>query len=227
MKTPIDVVKGRVVDYDERRHEVLIRAPYDDWYTMTKRGYKDCLVQMVDSRPLSDTQRKICYSLLREISDCTGQGLSPTKEYMKLKFMVEDLEQTQDKLFSLSNAPMSLVCAFQRYLIHFILDWDIPCRFSLLKYVDDVSDYLYHCLITKKCCICGKPTELHHIDRVGTGRDRTDIIHEGMEALPLCHEHHTEAHNVPDKEFFEKYHLPGGVVLDKTLCRLYGLKRKK
>lgn len=227
MKTPIDVVKGRVVDYDERRHEVLIRAPYDDWYTMTKRGYKECLVQMVDSRPLSDTQRKICYSLLREISDYTGQGLDPTKEYMKLKFMVEDLEQTQDKLFSLSNAPMSLVCAFQRYLIHFILDWDIPCRFSLLKYVDDVSDYLYHCLITKKCCVCGRPTELHHIDRVGMGRDRTDIIHEGMEALPLCHEHHTEAHTVPDDDFFGKYHLPGGVVLDKTLCRLYGLKRKK
>lgn len=227
MKTPIDTVKGHIVGYDDRRQEVLIRAPYDDWVTLTKREYKTCLVQMVDSRPLSDKQRKMCYALLGEIAEHTGMGKDPTKEWMKLKFMSEDLEQTADQIFSLSNAPMSLVCAFQRFLVRFVLDWDIPCRFSLLEYADDVTDYIYHCLVTKKCCICGMPTDLHHIDRVGMGRDRTDIIHEGMEALPLCREHHTEAHTMPDSEFFDKYHIPGGIVLDKTLCRIYGLKRKK
>lgn len=227
MKSPVDTVKGRIVGYDERRQEVLIRAPYEDWYTMTKREYRECLVQMVDSRPLSGKQRKLCYALLREIAEYTGQGLDPTKEWMKLKFLAEDLEQTADRIFSLSNAPMSLVCAFQRYLIHFILDWDIPCRFPLLEYVDDVPDYIYHCLITKKCCICGKPTDLHHIDRVGMGRDREDIIHEGLEVLPLCREHHGEAHTMSDTEFFSRYHLPGGVVMDRTLCRLYGLKAKR
>ena len=227
MKTPIDVVKGKIVGYDDRRQEVLIRAPYDDWHTLTKREYKSCLVQLVDNRPLSDKQRKMCYSLLREISEYTGQGIDPTKEWMKLKFMTEDLEQTADKLFSLSNAPMSLVCAFQRFLIRFVLDWDIPCRFSLLEYADDVGDYIYHCLVTKHCCICGMPTDLHHIERVGMGRSRTEIIHEGMEVLPLCREHHTEAHTMPDAEFFGKYHIPGGVTMDKTLCRLYGLKARK
>ena len=227
MKSPIDTVKGKIVGYDERRGEVLIRAPYTDWHTMTKREYKSCLVQMVDSRPISDKQRKLCYSLLREISDYTGQGLDPTKEWMKIKFLAEDLEQTADKIFSLSNAPMSLVCAFERFLVRFILDWNIPCRFSLLDYVDDIPDYVYSCLITKKCAICGAPTDLHHIDRVGMGRDRTDIIHEGMEVLPLCREHHQEAHTMPDGDFFEKYHIPGGIVLDRTLCRLYGLKARK
>ena len=227
MKTPIDTVKGYIVGYDDRRQEVLIRAPYDDWVTLTKREYKTCLVQMVDSRPLSDKQRKMCYALLGEIAEYTGMGKDPTKEWMKLKFMSEDLEQTADQIFSLANAPMSLVCAFQRFLVRFVLDWDIPCRFSLLEYADDVADYIYHCLVTKKCCICGTPTDLHHIGRVGMGRDRTDIIHEGMEALPLCREHHTEAHTMPDSEFFDKYHIPGGIVLDKTLCRIYGLKRKK
>lgn len=227
MKPPIEVVQGRIVAYDEKRGELLIRAPYPDWHTMTKREFKACLVQPIDSRPLSDKQRKLCYSLLREISEYTGQGLDPTKEWMKIKFLAEDLEQTGDKIFSLSNAPMSLVCAFQRFLIRFILDWDIPCRFSLLEYADDVADYIYHCLVTKHCCICGAPTDLHHIDRVGMGRDRTDMIHEGLEVLPLCREHHTEAHTMADAEFFEKYHIPGGVTMDKTLCRLYGLKARK
>lgn len=227
MRPPIDTVKGRIVGYDERRGEVLIRAPYDDWYAMTKRDYKTCLVQLVDSRPLSDKQRKLCYALLREIAEFTGQGLDPTKEWMKLKFLSEDLEQTADRIFSLSNAPMSLVCAFQRYLIHFILDWDIPCRFPLLEHADDVQDYIYHCLIVKKCAVCGAPADLHHTDRVGMGRDRTDIIHEGMEVLPLCREHHQEAHTMPDADFFAKYHIPGGIALDRTLCRLYGLKARR
>lgn len=226
MKTPNDIVKGRITNIDE--HGVLtIKANYDDWYTLTKRGYSECLVQLVDSRPLSDKQRKMCYALLREISDYTGQGIDPTKEWMKIKFLTEDLEETADKIFSLSNAPMSLVCAFQRFLVNFILDWDIPCRIPLLEYVDDVGDYLYHCLVTKKCCICGLPTDLHHIERVGMGRSRDEIIHEGMEALPLCRKHHDEAHTMPDEELFDKYHIPGGIVLDKTLCRIYHLKTER
>ena len=227
MKSPMEAVRGRIVGYDERRQELLIRAPYDDWLTMTRRDYKEVLVQPIDSRPLSDKQRRMCYALLREISDYTGQGAEQTKEWMKIKFLTDDMEQTADKIFSLSSAPMSLVCAFQRYLIRFILEWDIPCSFPLLEYVDDVQDYIYSCLVNKKCCICGAPTDLHHVDRVGMGRDRTDIIHEGMEVLPLCREHHAEAHTMPDAAFFEKYHIPGGTVMDKTLCRMYGLKARR
>ena len=146
---------------------------------------------------------------------------------MKLKFLAEDLQETADKMFSLSNAPMSLVCAFQRFLVEFILDWDIPCSFPLLDFVDDVRSYVYACLVNKKCCICGLPSDLHHLDHVGSGRDRDEIIHEGMEVLPLCREHHTEAHTVGQITFNNRYHLSGGVVLDKDLCRIYKLKRKE
>ena len=83
MKSPIDVVKGRVIDYDERTGEVVIRAKYDDWLTMTKREYKTCLVQLIDNRPLSDKQRKACYALLGEISDYTGQSKEQTKEWIE------------------------------------------------------------------------------------------------------------------------------------------------
>lgn len=227
MRAPNETVKGRIVGYDERRGELLIRAPWDDYYTMTKREFKECLVQPIDSRPLSDKQRRACYALLREISDFTGMGADPTKEYMKLKFMVEELQETGDKIFSLSNAPMSLVCAFQRFLVRFILDWDIPCNFPLINFVDDVADYVYACLVNKKCCVCGKRAELHHVDHVGMGRNRDEIIHEGMLAMPLCREHHREVDAIGQKTFEEKYHLNHGVEIDKTICRIYGLKRRR
>lgn len=227
MRAPVETVKGRIVGYDERAGELLIRAPYDDVFTMTKREFKACLVQPIDSRPLSDKQRRACYALLREIADFTGMGTDPTKEYMKLKFMAEELEETADKIFSLSNAPMSLVAAFQRFLVRFILDWDIPCSFPLLDFVDDVADYIYSCLVNKKCCVCGLKADLHHVDHVGMGRDREDIIHEGMNVLPLCRDHHKECHNRGQWSFEQKYHLIHGIELDKTLCRMYGLKRRK
>lgn len=227
MRSPVETVRGRIVGYDEKRGELLIRAPYSDWVTMTARQFKECLVQPMDSRPLSDKQRKACYALMGVIADYAGMSKDRTKELMKLKFLSENMEDMSERIFSLSNAPMSLVCAFQRFLVQFILEWDIPTDFSLLDMVDDVSDYIYGCLVNKKCVICGRPADLHHIDRVGAGRNRDEIIHEGMEVLPLCREHHTEAHTMPDKDFFERYHLPGGIVADKTICRIYGLRRRK
>lgn len=226
MRSPVDVVKGKVVDIDENG-EVTIKVHYDDWVTFLKRGYKDCLVQMIDSRPLSDKQRKACYALIREIADYAGMGTDSTKEYMKLKFLADDFGETADKIFSLSNAPMSLVCAFQRYLVRFILDWDIPCRFPLLNFVDDIQDYIYSCLVNKKCAVCGKHADLHHVDHVGIGRDREEIIHEGMEAMPLCREHHTECHTIGQQSFNDKYHFGKGIELDRTLCRIYGVKARR
>lgn len=227
MKSPVDTARGRIVGYDERRHELLVRVPYQDYPTMLKREYRECMVQLIDSRPLSDKQRRACYALIGAIAEETGMGKGPSKEWLKLKFLLEDLEGTADQIFSLATAPMSLICAFQRFLVRFILDWDIPTKFSLLDMVDDVGDYIYACLISKTCVICGRPADLHHVDRVGMGRDRTDILHEGLEALPLCREHHAEAHTMPDSAFFDRYHLPGGIALDKTLCRIWHLKRKK
>lgn len=227
MKTPVDVVIGKIIAIDERSGIVTIKARYDDWYTLIKRQYKECWVEMKDSRPLSDKQRKMCYALINEIADWSGSGRELMKEQLKLDFIIGELGETAERLFSLSNAPMSLVCAFQKFLVHLILEYDIPTKKPLLEYVDDTTDYVYSCLVNKKCVVCGKTAELHHIERVGMGRNRNEIIHEGMECLPLCREHHTQAHTMPDDEFFQMYHLDKGIELDKTLCRIYRLKARK
>ena len=227
MRSPVDVVKGRIVDYDERSGELIIRAKYPDWPVAVKREYRTCRIQLIDGRPLSGKQRNVCYKLIREISESTGNGIDRTKEELKKKFIHEELFDGMDEDFSLSDAPMSLVCAFQRFLVRFMIDYDIPANFPLLEFVDDVHDYLYACLVHTKCCICGKTADLHHIDRVGMGRDRTDMIHEGMEAIPLCRDHHREVHSLGERRFFNKYHIDSGVILDAYLCRIYRLKQKE
>jgi hypothetical protein len=122
---------------------------------------------------------------------------------------------------------MSLVAAFQTFLARFIVCHDVPTRRPMLDYVDDVQDYVYTCIINKKCPVCGKKADLHHVQHIGMGRDRTEIIHEGLEVLPLCREHHGEIHNIGTQDFFKNYHISGGIPADKTICRIYKLKGGK
>ena len=87
MKTPIDVVDGVITDVDERSGMITIKARYDDWVTLIRREYKNVKVQLIDSRKLSDKQRKSCYALIAEIADFVGEGRDRTKEWMKIKFL--------------------------------------------------------------------------------------------------------------------------------------------
>ena len=227
MKTPKDTVLGKIVDYDPETGEMTIKAIYTDWVTATRRQYENCLVQMIDSRPLSDKQRKACYAMLQEISEYTGMGMEEVKQWAKIKFLVEDLQETADRVFSLSNASMSLVCAFQAFLIDLILSWDIPTRFPLIQMVDDIDRYIYSCLMNKKCCVCGKPADLHHVKALGMGADRREIIHEGIPVLPLCRIHHGELHKYGKYKFNDMYHIEHGIPADKNICRVYKLKMNK
>ena len=182
---------------------------------------------MIDSRPLSAQQRKCCYALIRAIARWSGYDEKSMKEILKIDFWAGELLETADRIFSLSNAPMSIVCAFQTWLVKFIVENDIPTDRPLLDFVDDTESYIYACLANKKCAICGKHADLHHVESVGMGRSRDEIIHEGMLVLPLCREHHTEVHMIGRDTFLEKYHLHGGVPADRTICKIYGLKTKK
>lgn len=186
---------------------------------------KEVYVDMIDSRPLSDKQRRMCYALIKAIEDWSGSGSEEVKEAFKLDFWAERVDTLSDKIFSLSNAPMSLVAEFQRFLVAFILTHDVPTKRPLREYVDDIEAYTYLCLVRRKCAVCGRRAELHHIDAIGMGNDRTEVQHEGREVMSLCREHHTELHTVGKAEFMTKYHLDGGVPCDRTIMKIYGLRR--
>lgn len=226
MADVIDRVRGKIIGYDERRGEIIIRAPYTDFATMCRREYRDVDIQLIDSRPLSDKQRRNCYAMIREISNWNGDTPEENKKFLKLDFWQGELLQVADTMFSLSNAPMSVVASFQSWLARFIVRNDVPTKKPMLDYIDDIEDFTYACLASKKCVICGKRADLHHVDAVGMGRDRDEIIHEGMNVLPLCREHHTEIHTIGRETFMDKYHIHG-VPADRTVCKIYGLKRQK
>lgn len=217
------MLKGKVVGLSEDGTATIkAQVPLAQFL---HREVKEVYVDMIDSRPLSDRQRRMCYALVKAIADWSGSGTEEVKEAFKLDFWAERVDTLSDKIFSLSNAPMSLVAEFQRFLVAFILTHDVPTKRPLREYVDDIEAYTYLCLVRRKCAVCGRRAELHHIDAVGMGNDRTEVQHEGREVMSLCREHHTELHTVGKTEFTAKYHLDGGVPCDRTIMKIYGLRR--
>ncbi len=82
---------------------------------------------------------------------------------------------------------METVTGFISYLIKFCFEWNVPTLDTMLI-VPKKSVNIYICAWSmRKCAICNDKAEVHHLDAVGMGRDRNDIVHVGMNAIALCH----------------------------------------
>ena len=183
----------------------------------------EVLVIWQDSRSITAEQRRKAWALMTEIAAYQGQSKEETYGEQQAAFTLKHLEILQDGLFHLSTATVSTARAFITMLVEIIIEYGIPTKEPLYGLCDDLARYTYACLMNKKCAVCGRKTELHHVDAVGMGRDRREINHIGMRALPLCREHHEEAHRIGNTAFLERYHLEP-IAIDERIAKKYGLK---
>ena len=186
----------------------------------------DVRVLWADSRSITTEQRRKAWALMSEIAAFQGQSKEETYAEQKSAFTLKHLETLQDGLFRLSTATVSQARAFITMLVDIVIENGIPTREPLAALCDDISRYVYSCLINKKCAVCGRKCELHHVDAVGMGFDRKQISHIGKRCLPLCREHHNEWHNIGGTEFENKYHLIP-IEIDERIAKIYRLKGDK
>ena len=205
---------GKITSYDG--NTLTIQAEYYNAILLEQKEVKEVEIRIKDGREISREQQKKAYALLRDISLYTGYNSEEIKEIMKYDF----LSKHGGDEFSLSDVDMTTARKFITHLIDFILKNDIPCSKSLLEQAEDIGQYIYMCLIYKKCCISGKRAELHHVDSVGMGRKRNEITHTGMRALPLSRKYHNEVHTIGQKSFNEKYHV-FGIKIDEIIASKY------
>lgn len=221
---------GRIVDIKEGG-EAIIHVTLPNLNHALDRLYDKVEIILPDGRRISPEQRRHCYILISEIAEFiegyrTAETIEDTKQMLKLEFMVRRMEDIERRMFSLSDTSMTVAREFITFLIDFIIRHDIPTKVSLLEHCEDVSRYVYSCLVNKKCCICGKPADLHHVQSVGSQGYRDKINHIGLEALPLCREHHTESHTKGQVEFMKQYHLEP-IKIDKKIAKIYKLNVKE
>lgn len=201
-------------------------------YILTTRPAADNLADDVtvlwrDSRLISDEQRRKAYALIGEITAWAGympKEKETVNQHLKQRFLMAQVDEYQRMMFSLADCTMTQAREYINYLVDFCLAEDVPTRRPLLELADDLQRYSYSCLMRKRCVICNKPADLHHVDQIGMGYNRDTKPQLGALALPLCRLHHGEYHNIGLNAFNERYHvLP--VPIDQRIAGVYELKK--
>ena len=220
----MEIVDGKIIDVRQDGFTAFI--PYENIHRMCVRQYDSVQVGLPDARTITPQQRRKAFALVGEIAEYTGYTREQAHLTLKHEFIANHLEALQKELFSLSDCDVTTAREYISYLIEFCLKFDVPTHQPLVELCDDLERYIYACLLCKKCCVCGKRAELHHVDRIGMGNDRTKVTHIGRRCLPLCREHHMEVDQIGDEALYARYHVEP-VKIDERIARTYKLNTKR
>ena len=165
-------------------------------------------IRIDDGRTITSLQRRKAYATIRDISSWTGYLPEEQKEWLKYLY----IERTGNPYFSLSDCSMDTAREFINVILDYALEEGIPLSERGIERTDDIGRYLYSCIKNKRCAVCGRSGEIHHVDAIGAGRDRRHVDDSGYRKICLCREHHTAAHQRGMKAFEQMYHVYGIVV---------------
>lgn len=193
---------GKIISWNPDKKRVEIEILDDISYEMLQKQVNQAEIRLIDAREVSAEQRRKSRAIVGEISKWSGHEPEYIHEMLKWEYCArEDI-----KHFSMRDTDRTTAKGFIDYLIKCCLEWNVPTRMPLITQAEDVGKYLYWCCGTRRCAICGREnSDIHHVDRIGMGRNRNELCHIGMKIMCLCREHHTECHTMGQGEFDERF----------------------
>lgn len=210
-----ELITAKICGYDGEKLIVLPSVPID--HELLEMQCEAVEIRLNDGRNISAKQRKKIFATIQDIAKWSGDN----PEYIRY-MLTWDFCKNQDKeYFSLSDVDMTTARNFINYLIDFCLSHGVPCSDYLINRTDDIDYYLYCCLKYRRCCICGRKAQVHHVtgSKIGMGGNRRKIEHVGRKAVALCWKHHSICHN--DEELmFKTWHVYGLPLDEKLVKRL-------
>ena len=161
---------------------------------------------------ITEPQRKKIYALVADIAEglegitrADKFHLEEFKSRMKRSYITSN---PGTEMFSLSDCRTETAREFIEYLLMFAMEHDVPLKEGYGDF--EKSDaYFYFCLKNKKCAVCQREGEVHHVEAIGMGRDRKEHDDSKNEKIALCRRHHSEAHSIGWEEFSKKYLVKG------------------
>lgn len=222
---------------DPNKGLITLQLSTDDIHTLEKyhASGQQQVVSLIasDENGVSAQQRKFAFALLHDIwwSQVGGYWIE-TPETVKQHFyaMYEYYNSLDFGEFSLSAAKGKKTDTNQ--FINMLLDYaaihDISLSVKPLNELEpqEISKWEYRCLMEKMCVVCGKkPSDLHHLDTVGSGMNRQHTNHLGHRAVQLCREHHNLAHSLGIETFMQRFKI-NGIKIDEKIALAHGLNMR-
>ena len=245
-------MKGYITRYNEREDTLFIAVPgLSNIGNIQEIESDEVEVSLIGIREplITPEQRRKIFALVHDItgyiSGYTDRNeIRFTLSAMQVLYLMDSTDEESVRfaltdnycrlqgvdLFSLSTknencASRELASDFIDWLVNLCVENAIPCMDTLLNRCEDVERYVYACVANRRCAICGKKADIHEVDTVGMGRNRSKIGHVGQLVEPLCRGHHQEAGEIGQKSFDELYHLQP-IRLDEHLCEVLGWRKK-
>lgn len=195
-----------IKSYSGRRMTLeLDQAPNSDYLRLIrgKRPYNVCELRYIDERKITQKQRSLIYSLMRDVALHTGYEPEEVKELFKYQYVINGGDY-----ISFADCEKQQATEFIDMLLKYCIKEHIQLA-ERYQYLLEDTQYFYYCAKYRQCCVCGKPhADIHHaVGSVGMGRNRRYVDHSkyGLEAL--CREHHTECHQIGQTSFDRHYKL--------------------
>ncbi|ADP69200.1 putative HNHc nuclease [Leuconostoc pseudomesenteroides] len=222
---------------DPNKGLITLQLSTDDIHTLEKyhASGQQQVVSLIasDENGLSPKQRSFAFALLNDIySSQKGGYWIEEKETVKQHFYAayEYYNGLDFGEFSLSDAKGNKTDTNQ--FINMLLDYaaihDISLSVKPLNELEpqEIARWEYRCLMEKICVVCGKkPSDLHHLDTVGSGMNRQHTNHLGHRAVQLCREHHNLAHSLGIETFMQRFKI-NGIKIDEKIALAHGLNIK-
>ena len=222
---------------DPNKGLITLQLSTDDIHTLEKyhANGQQQVVSLIasDENGLSPKQRSFAFALLNDIySSQKGGYWIGEKETVKQHFYAayEYYNGLDFGEFSLSDAKGNKTDTNQ--FINMLLDYaaihDISLSVKPLNELEpqEIARWEYRCLMEKMCVVCGKkPSDLHHLDTVGSGMNRQHTNHLGHRAVQLCREHHNLAHSLGVETFMQRFKI-NGIKIDEKIALAHGLNIK-
>lgn len=181
-----------------------------------------------DQEEITPVQRKKIFAIVRDIADSQLEDREWTRKTLTADFLRKNIDQLQLSALSLAitgNCDKGTASLFIDFLINVCMEYNVQTKEPLQEYADDLERYTYTALLHKRCLICGKKADLHHVSAIGMGYNRETKPQLGALVMPLCRVHHTEYHTIGGTEFGEKYHV-SPVPMDKKIAARYRITGK-
>lgn len=204
---------GRIQDYqvDESGTTLKVFLPGKNYLEyLTGKHVKNCGLWIEDGRHITAEQRKKLYAMFADISACTGFLPEEQKEQCKYYFMIK----TGNPYPHLSNCSIDTASALLETTLDYAIENGYELHELLADRAENIDQALYSCLKHRKCAVCGRDGEIHHVDTIGMGNDRRRVDDSGFRKICLCRKHHSEAHTIGMQEFEKRYKVYGIIYRD-------------
>lgn len=180
--------------------------------------------EVADPRKARVQQRRLFFALLHDIEVWSYEP----KDLLKELFYTQYEIYTAGKSISLANDTRSTVSDANTLLglvIDFMFEFDVPFKKGYELLPREEEYYIFQCCRHRVCLVCGQHADIHHVNAVGSGMDRTKIDHTQRHVMPLCREHHRIIEHIGPNRFSLRYHVPiDGIKLDVETLKRIGVR---